>query len=60
MNDKLAEAEKKMFIELYGEDEAARVEALPPIKRMKVTSDGPPKDNIRFQIDKEKNINKKK
>lgn len=32
MNDNLRKAERKMFIEMYGEEEAAKIDALPPIK----------------------------
>jgi len=42
MNDNLRKAEKEYFIYMFGEEEARRIEAMPPIKKAKRTSEGYP------------------
>jgi agmatine/peptidylarginine deiminase len=53
MNKNLKKKEKKMFIELYGEEEAKKIEILPKVK-LPEYSDKPP-NRLRFEIDKRKN-----
>jgi len=60
MNKKLAKAEREMFISLYGEEEAAKIDAMPKEQRNQSKnmeySQRPP--SLRAEIDRRNNKKK--
>ncbi|MCL4855891.1 MAG: hypothetical protein KJZ55_01230 [Flavobacteriales bacterium] len=55
MNENLKKLEKKMFIEMYGEEEFENLKSLPKVKIPEEYSERPP--SIRAEIDKRNNLN---
>ncbi|MBE7443450.1 MAG: hypothetical protein HS119_13465 [Flavobacteriales bacterium] len=57
MNENLKKLEKKMFIEMYGEEEFENLKSLPKVKIPEEYSERPP--SIRAEIDKRNNLNQR-